>query len=98
MQDVKTIIHRHNDGQGSLTFERVQDCGSIVEAVKTQQVEGVTGSADMKLAAKLPLVIVERYLNDHNITMHEFLNNKEHVKRMCNDPSLSAFRVWRGKL
>lgn len=98
MDDVKTIIHKHNDGQGGLSFERIQDCTAIAEAAKRQQNYGVTGTSDMKLAARLPLVIVERYLNDNAITMHEFLGNKEHIKRLCNDPSLSAFRVWNGRI
>ena len=98
MLDVQTRIHRHNDGQGGITFERFQDCTGIAENAKRQQLEGVTGSADMKLAATLPFVMVEAYMNTNNLTMHEFLNNKDHIKRMCNDPSLEHFRVWKGKL
>jgi hypothetical protein len=98
MDAVQTIIHRHNDGKGTLTFERVQDCTAIAEAAKQQQNYGVTGTSEMKLAARLPLVMVEAYLNNNNITMNEFLVNREHIKRMCEDPALAHFRVWKGKL
>jgi hypothetical protein len=98
MDGVKTIIHRHNDGNGTLTFESVQDCTAIAEAAMKQQNSGLTGSADVKLAARLPLVMVEAYLNNNKITMHEFLNNQDHIKRMCNDPALAHFRVWKGNL
>lgn len=96
--DIQTNIHRHNDGVGGLTFERVQDCTNIAEACKTQQLQGVTGTADMKLAARLPMIMVERYLNGHGLTMNEFITNKEHVKRICNDPAMAHFRVWQGRL
>jgi hypothetical protein len=98
MDGVKTIIHRHNDGKGTLTFERVQDCNAIAEAAMKQQNSGLTGSADVKLAARLPLVMVEAYMNNNNITMHEFLNNQDHIKRLVNDPALAHFRVWKGAI
>jgi hypothetical protein len=98
MDGVKTIIHRHNDGNGTLTFESVQDCTAIAEAAQRQQISGLTGSSDVKLAARLPLVMVEAYLNNNKITMHEFLNNQDHIRRMCSDPALAHFRVWKGNL
>lgn len=98
MDDLGTIIHKHNDGKGSLTIERVQDCTAIAEYAKKQQLQGVTGTREIKLAAKLPLIMVERYINDNGITMSEFMRNKEHVRRMVNDPALAHFRVWNGKI
>lgn len=86
------------DGKGTLTFERVQDCTAIAEAAKTQQLQGITGTSDMKLAARLPEVMVEAYMNRNNLTFHEFLNNKDHIKAMCNDPALAHFRVWKGRM
>jgi hypothetical protein len=53
---------------------------------------------EMKLAGYYPMVMIEKYLNDHNITMHEFLKDPEHARRMLNDPDLAAFRVWKGKV
>lgn len=98
MDDLGTKIHMHNDGQGGMTIERVQDCTAIAEYAKKQQTEGITGTSEIKLAARLPLIIVERYINDNGITMSEFMRNKEHIRRMVNDPDLAYFRVWNGKI
>ena len=95
---LNNIIHRHHDGKGTLTFESVQDCTPIVEANRIQRLQGKTGSSEMKLAARFPNVIVERYLNENKITFHEWLGNPEHAKRMMQDPALAAFRVWEGRV
>ncbi|MNO09311.1 hypothetical protein D3C81_2323950 [compost metagenome] len=52
----------------------------------------------MKHAASIPFVIIEDYCNKHEITFHECIANKEHMRRMLNDPDLAAFRVWKGKV
>jgi hypothetical protein len=52
----------------------------------------------MKLAARIPNVIVEKYCNDNKISFREFMGNREHVRRVLNDPSLSHFRVWPGRV
>lgn len=93
--DIGTQFHFHD---GAMTVQRSQDCTPIVEHTKALQREGITGSSDMKHAAKIPYVIVEKYCNDHNILFSEFMQNREHIKRVLNDPSLSAFRIWRGNV
>lgn len=98
MSDIHTKIHRHNDGNGTLTFERFQDCTSIADACKARNNEDKFGSSEMKHAAEFPMIIVESYLNTHGITMSEFLGNKEHIRRMLTDPSLDHFRIWKGKI
>jgi hypothetical protein len=87
-----------HEEDGKTIFERVQDCDPIAERAKALHNEGLHGSSEMKLAASLPMVLVERYCNDNGITFREFLNGQEHIKRMCNDPSLSHFRIWPGRL
>lgn len=94
--DIGTRIHTTDSGD--VTFERVQDCTPILEHATALHNEGIHGSSEMRHAASIPFVIVERYLNDHNITLAEFCSNREHVKRMLNDPSLSGFRIWRGRV
>lgn len=91
--EIGTRIHTHGDG---VTFERVQDCTPILEHATALSNEGVHGSGEMKHAARIPFVIVEKYINDHGISFAEFMGNREHVKRMLNDPSLAGFRVWKG--
>lgn len=79
-------------------IERIQDVEPQLNFCRAANNEGLTGSADMKHAARIPNVIIERYLNDNNITMHEFMNNDDHIKRMLNDPSLGHFRIWKGRI
>ena len=93
---ISTHIHTHGDGL--VTFERVQDCTPILEHAQALNKAGEHGSGEMRHAARLPFVLVERYCNDNNITFSEFIGNRAHVRAMCNDPSLSGFRVWQGRL
>ena len=93
--DIGTKFHLHD---GAMTVQRSQDCTPIAEEAKRMQRHGFHGSSDMKLAAKLPYVIVEKYCNDNKIEFSEFMQNKEHIRRVLNDPSLSAFRIWPGRV
>lgn len=92
---VQTLMHEED---GKTVFERVQDCQSIVETTKALHKEGLHGSSEMKHAASIPFVIVERYCNDNGISFQDFCNGQEHIKRILNDPSLSHFRIWKGRV
>lgn len=78
------------------TFMRSQDCTPIAEYAKAQHNAGMTGSADVKHAARLPMVIVEQYCNDNGVSFAEFMQNPVHVKRLVQDPKNDAFRIWKG--
>ncbi|HZF98245.1 MAG TPA: hypothetical protein VEY92_08390 [Pseudoxanthomonas sp.] len=54
----------------------------------------------MKHAAKLPFALIEKYLADHpGVTMQDMMRaNSPHIREMLNDPALSGFRIWRGKV
>lgn len=93
-----TISTKVADIEGRTYFGRSQDCSAIVEDVKARQSHGMTGSSEMKHAARIPTIVVEKYCNDHDISFHEFMANREHIRRVLNDPSLSAFRIWRGQV
>ena len=93
--DIGTKLHVHD---GNVTFERIQDCTPIHEQTQALHKEGLHGSGEMKHAARLPYVLVEKYCNDNGILFSEFMSNKVHVKRMLNDPSLAGFRVWKGQV
>ena len=94
---IETRIH-HDQLTGATAFERVQDCAPIVDFAAGQRVTGKVGSNEMRHAARFPAVIVETYLNNRGITFNEFLSNPVHVKAMLADSSLSAFRIWEGKV
>lgn len=92
---VQTRMHTED---GKTIFERVQDCTPIAEQCKALHNEGFHGSGDMRLAGRIPAVLVEKYLNLNNITFHEFLGNEDHIRRVMNDPAMAHFRVWPGKV
>lgn len=83
---------------GKMHIGRFQDCTPILDYAKRQHNEGHHGSADMKHAARIPNVIIERYCNDHGIEFSECMNNRDHMRAMLNDPSLSGFRIWKGNV
>lgn len=76
----------------------LQDWTPIHEAAKEQQAAGSHGSAEMKIAARLPLGAVEQYMNLNGIDLAEFISNPVHARRMCNDPDLKGFRIWPGRV
>ena len=83
---------------GALHTGSIQDCTPYADRAKAMHNEGFHGSADMKLAASVPTVLVEKYLNDNRILMSEFIGSPDHQRRFLNDPALAHFRVWRGKV
>lgn len=91
---VKTVIHVGNDG--ALTTGTVQDCTPIAEQMKAMHNAGEFGSSEMKYCGRIPNVFVEKYCNDNGISFSEFMGNREHIRRLINDPALAAFRVWKG--
>ena len=93
--EMQTRIHVKD---GDVTFESIQDCTPMLERCVALHNEGLHGSSEFRHAASLPNVLVERYCNDHNIEFSEFIGNKAHVRAMLNDPSLSGFRVWKGRV
>lgn len=102
---MKTVIQNGNGTQtvvalqdGALVTGTIQDCTAIAEHTKALHNSGYTGSSDMKLAASLPFVIVEKYCNDNGVTMHELNSSQEHKRRMLNDPANAHFRVWKGRV
>lgn len=95
MSDIRTNIQSEGD---NLIFNRVQDCMPIVAQVNTMRQQGTTGDKEMRHAARFPMVIVEKYINEKGITFQEFMGNQSHIKAMMSDPALSAFRVWEGKV
>ena len=95
---MQELIHRHMDGQGTLTIQTVQDCTPIAEWCKTAHNAGNTGSSDMRHAASIPKIMVDSYCQNKAITFSEFQRDKSHIRSMLNDPALEHFRIWKGKV
>jgi hypothetical protein len=92
---IRTQAHIDDD---TITVHRQQDVEPALEDAKARHNAGLFGSSDYKHAAELPFVLIENYCEQHGITFREWMANPEHVKRMCNDVSLSGFRIWPGRL
>lgn len=82
--------------EGRMFVGRTQDCTPIAEQAKALHNAGLHGSADVKHAASIPFVIVEKYCNDKGITFEEFMNGDKHIRAVLNDPSNDMFRIWKG--
>lgn len=81
-----------------MMVSRTQDCTPYAEHAKAMHNLGAHGSSEVKHAAKIPLVLVEKYCNEQGINLHEFLNNPAHIKRVVEHPDNAAFRIWKGRL
>jgi hypothetical protein len=92
----QAVVDLSSDGY--LTTGTVQDCTAIAEQMKAMHNAGDFGSSDMRYCGRIPDVFVEKYCNDNGITFHEFMANREHIKRLINDPALAHFRCWKGKV
>jgi hypothetical protein len=91
----KTVIALED---GALITGTIQDCTAIAERAKYMHNIGHHGSNDMRLAATVPMVMIEKYCNNNGITYQEFASGQEHKNRLLGDPALSHFRVWKGKI
>lgn len=83
---------------GNLITGSTQDCTPILEHAQALQKAGAHGSSDMRLAASIPAVVIEKYLNDNGLLLSEFAADPAHQRRLLNDPALAYFRVWPGAI
>ena len=95
MSALQTQIHVADD---VMTVVATQDCVPIAEWAKERHNTGAHGSNEFRHAARIPQVMVEKYLNDNNITYREWSTDKAHIRRMLQDPALQAFRIWKGAI
>lgn len=82
----------------NLIERRSFDAEPYIEHAMALQNAGITGSSDFRHAAHFPPGLFEVYMKHHGISFHELMANPVHVKNMLNDPGLSRFRIWRGKV
>ena len=92
------LVTSFAEHDGKIVIAQTQDCTPIAEHAKRLHNAGQHGSSDMRLAAVIPNVILEKYMNENHVTYAELMTNREHMRRICNDPANSAFRVWPGRL
>ena len=95
MDGMQTRLHVQD---GTVTFASSQDCTPILEQTTRLHNAGEHGSSEMKHAARIPQIMIEEYLKVNGILFSEFCSNQDHIKRMLNDPALSGFRIWKGRV
>ena len=81
-----------------LVERRSQDVAPILDHVTRLRNTGEVGSSEMKHAAKIPKAVIENYIARTGISFHEFMVDEKHVRAMLNDPDLSGFRIWKGRV
>lgn len=86
------------DQDGKTIFSASQDCTPIAEYAKAQHNEGNFGTKEVKHAARIPNVIVEKYCNDNGITFEQFMGEEIHIRRLVMNPDNAMFRIWPGKI
>lgn len=79
------------------TTADLDDLRSVADHCKRLQSAGLTGDREMRHLATIPAFMVEKWLNDHGITFHEFMGDAKIQSRMLNDPALAYFRVAPGR-
>lgn len=47
---------------------------------------------------KIPEVLVIEYMSRNGINFEEFCGNQDHMKRFLEDPAISHFRIWKGRI
>jgi len=83
---------------GTATLVRFQHVGAVVDVCKELHNSGMHGTKGTKHVASVPSVVIEHYCNTHQITLREFMQDKEHKRRLLNSPEFADFRVWPGKV
>lgn len=79
------------EDDGRVIINRVQDCEPILR--QAARIREKTPSKEMRHVARIPAVLVEKYLNTAGITMREFMIDPVHIERMLEDPDLRYFRT-----
>lgn len=81
-----------------LIVRQTEDVEPHLEHAKALRSIGATGSSELKHAAHFPASAIMAYCQKHGIDMHEWAINPVHIRRMLNDPELSGYRVWTGRV
>ncbi|PRF64864.1 hypothetical protein C6Q15_04080 [Burkholderia multivorans] len=79
-----------------IMVKRTFDLGDTLEQIKAWRTNLESKSSygeEMRPVMEIPEAIVEQYCNINGITLHEFISNKEHIRRVLKDPDLAYFRL-----
>jgi hypothetical protein len=93
-----TSTNVKTESDGRIIVSRQQDVTEHLNTTRELHNSGFTGGKDVKLAASIPVVVVEAYCNQNGITFEAFMQDRAHQKRILNDKSLEHFRIWKGRV
>jgi hypothetical protein len=86
-----SVVKTFHAEEGRTVEVTEQNLDGIIEAVKRKRETHVQDN-EMKLAAVIPGVIVEKMMRDGS------WGDPQALKRWMNDPQNECFRVWKGKV
>lgn len=86
-----------NDGT-NIVERRSQDVSPILDHTARLRNMGEVGGSEFRHAAKVPKAVIETYCTTKGITFAEFMGNEAHIRALLNDPDLSGFRIWKGRI
>lgn len=85
------------DGE-TLVEHRSVDVEPVLEANKALRSASAFGTGEMRHAASVPGIVIEQYCKTNGIAFSEFMGDPAHIRRLLNDPDLSGFRIWQGRV
>lgn len=88
----------HTDDNGNVIHEIKQDVEPHLQYCADLRSAGLTGSREMRFAAHFPDAIVRNYCNQKGIDLEEFNRDRVHIRNLLQDPALSKFRIWEGRI
>lgn len=97
MSDIETRVHR-DSSDGSLIFERWQDCEAIIEANKRLANDPIRRDWGRHIAT-IPAVILEKWIRDDGVNYLALPKDEFHrlVARKLRDPEWAHLRTYGGK-
>lgn len=94
--DLKTVGLIEQDGK--IIHTEAQDVEPILKHCKFLRDAGITGSGELKHAAKIPVAVSEAWRKKRGISFHEMMANPAHAAAFLNSEEAAPYRIWKGKV
>lgn len=74
------------------------DADTIAEFCKSAHNAGATGSSEMKHVMRVDGWFIVDWCNKRGVTFAQFMRDESLQMAFMEDPSLSMFRIWKGRV
>lgn len=93
-----TEAFHYDHGDGGFAVETRQDVEPILEANKraANDTDGYTPSRDWRYIARIPNVVIEKWLNEHGVNIFN-KNHEPAIRRLLNDSDWRFLRTSPGR-